>query len=43
VVIVFTEILVGVLLWVEEQLASEELEGHAGKGPHISGEIVLGA
>jgi hypothetical protein len=42
-VIVFTELIVRIFLGVEQQLPCEQLESHAGKGPHVSGKVVVGA
>lgn len=41
-IVVFAEIFIGILFWVEEELACQKLESHASQGPHICRKIVLG-
>lgn len=41
-VVVLAERVVVVLPRVEEELPREHLEGHAGQGPHVSCEVVIG-
>lgn len=42
-VVIFAEIIILVLPGIEEQLASQHFEGHAGKRPHVGAQVVLGA
>lgn len=42
-IVVLAEVIVLILSGVEKQLSCQHLEGHAGQGPHICAEIVLGA
>jgi hypothetical protein len=42
VIVVLAEMLIGILLGVEQQFASEQFEGHAGQRPHVGRQVVLG-
>jgi hypothetical protein len=43
VVVVFAEGVVVVLVGVEQQFSRQHLEGHAGEGPHVGGQVVFRA